>query len=80
MGRPLRHIQEEGSLVELTTRTVQGRFLLRPGPGLNRIVAGVLGRAQRLYQVEIVYLAVLSNHLHLLVCVDTARQMADFMR
>ena len=45
MGRKLRYLPEEGALVEVTCRTLQGRLLLRPSPELNDIAAGVLGRA-----------------------------------
>ncbi len=51
MGRRLRFIPPEGALVEVTCRTVQGRFLLTPSADLNEIILGVLGRAQRLYPV-----------------------------
>jgi hypothetical protein len=50
MSRRLRYIPEGGALVEVTCRTVQSRFLLRPGPELNDLVVGVFGRAQRLYE------------------------------
>jgi hypothetical protein len=43
-----------GALVEVTCRTLQGRPLLRPSQELGDIVAGVLGRAQRLYPVDLV--------------------------
>jgi hypothetical protein len=62
MGRKLRYLPEEGALVEVTCRTLQGGLLLRPSPELNDIAAGVLGRAQRLYPVEIMALSLLSNH------------------
>ena len=39
MGRKLRYIPEEGALVEVTCRTLQGRLLLRPSPELNDIAA-----------------------------------------
>ena len=80
MGRRLRYIPLEGAVVEVTNRTIQGRYLLRPGIELNRIVAGVVGRAQRLYGVEVHACAFLSNHFHLLITVQCARQMASFMR
>jgi hypothetical protein len=35
VGRKLRFVPERGTLVEVTCRTVQGRFLLRPSPLLN---------------------------------------------
>ncbi len=44
MDRPLRHIQPNSTL-EITTRTIQGRLLLRPSKELNRFILGILGRA-----------------------------------
>jgi hypothetical protein len=44
MSRPLRFIPEGGSLVEITCRTDQGRYLLRPDPVIDDILLGVLGR------------------------------------
>jgi putative transposase len=65
--------------VEITTRTIQGRLLLRPSPAVNEIVAGVLGRAQRLYGAEVCAFVFLSSHYHLLVRVADAKQLADFI-
>jgi len=79
MSRHLRFIPEGGALVEVTCRTVQGRLLLCPSSQLNDIVLGVLGRAQREYPVEIVGYVFASNHYHLLLRVDTAKQLSDFM-
>ena len=79
MARRLRFIQEGGALVEVTSRTLHGRLLLRPSRELNDLIGGILGRAQRRYEVEIVAYAFLSNHYHLLVCVRDARQLAGFM-
>jgi hypothetical protein len=62
MGRKLRYLPEGGALVEVTCRTLQGRLLLRPDPELNDIAAGILGRSQRLYPVDIVGYVVASNH------------------
>jgi REP element-mobilizing transposase RayT len=80
MSRRLRFIPEGGSLVEVTCRTVQGRHLLTPSPRLNEIIVGVLGRAQRLYDVRICAFVFVSSHYHLLLDVDNARQLANFMR
>jgi len=79
MSRHLRFIPEGGALVEVTCRTVQGRLLLCPSPQLNDIILGVLGRAQREYPVEIMAYVFASNHLHLLLRVDTAKQLSEFM-
>ena len=66
-------------LVEITQKTIRGRFLLRPGPDLNEIFLGCLGRAQRLYPVEIMGVVCMSNHYHLLVRVDPATGVSAFM-
>lgn len=79
MGRPLRKIRPK-KLVEITCRTVQGRFLLRPSPELNRRVLGVLGRAQRRTGLEIHAFFFASNHYHLLASPETPEQLVDFMR
>ncbi|HTG32671.1 MAG TPA: transposase [Thermoanaerobaculia bacterium] len=79
MGRKLRYLPEEGALVEVTCRTLQGRLLLRPSPELNDIAAGVLGRAQRLYPVDLIALSLLSNHYHMLVRAESAKRLARFV-
>src|SRR5687767_13509069 len=78
MGRPLRYIPA-GSLVEVTTRTIQERMLLRPSPEVNERILGVLGRAQSLFPVRIHAIVVLSNHWHGLLSVDDGAQLAAFM-
>jgi putative transposase len=78
MARPLRFIPS-GALVEVTTRTVHGRYLLRPSPEVNDLVLGILGRGQSMFSVRIHALVVLSNHWHALLTVDDAAQLAAFM-
>ncbi len=78
MSRPLRFIPE-GCLVEVTCRTLHGRFLLRPSQELNDIVLGILARAARRYDVGVVAFVVLSNHAHLLLIPRDAEQLARFM-
>ena len=79
MSRKLRFIPDGGAVVEATSRTIQGRLLLRPSPQLNEIVIGVLGRAQRLYPLEILGYVFLGNHYHLLLRVDDAQRLSQFM-
>jgi REP element-mobilizing transposase RayT len=78
MGSPPRYIPQ-GALVEVTTRTLHGRFLLRPSRELNDIACGILGKAAALYDVGIVDFKVLSNHMHLLLRPANARELAGFM-
>ena len=65
--------------MEVTCRTVQGRFLLQPTDELKSIIIGVLARAQQLYPVEIHAFVFLSNHYHLLLSVENALLLARFM-
>src|SRR5688500_18969567 len=80
MGRGLRFVPEGGALVEVTVRTSQSRLLLRPGPAVNEIILGVLGRAQRLYPVRCCSVVFMSNHWHALLEVGDALQLARFMQ
>jgi hypothetical protein len=62
MPRPLRFIPEK-SLVEITTRTLQGRLLLKPSPELTDLILGVIGKAQTLYGMTIHAFVFLSTHV-----------------
>lgn len=79
MGRRIRCLLA-GHLVEITCRTVQGRFLMRPSSEVNLAIKGTLGRAQRYYGLRVVLCVFLSNHYHLLVIPDSEQQLASFMR
>ena len=67
------------SLVEVTCRTIHGRFLLLPGRDLNAIIIGALAKAQQRYGMVVCGLVYLSNHCHLLLQPRNARQLARFM-
>jgi hypothetical protein len=79
MPRPLRFIPEH-SLVEITTRTFQGRLLLRPSPELTDIILGIIGKAQSLYGMTIHAFVFLSTHAHFLLSPTSAAQLALFMQ
>ena len=79
MPRPLRFVPEN-CLVEVTSRTIHGRLLLRPSKRLNDIIVGTLGRAQRRTGMRICAFVYLSNHCHLLLRPTDAKQLSDFMR
>ena len=67
------------SLVELTTRTIQGRYLLCPSGTLNLITTGILARAQKLTGAEVHGAFFLSTHGQILASFDSVQQMATFM-
>lgn len=77
--RLYRHIRPN-QLVEITARTIQGRHLMRPSPELNRILVGVLGRAQRRTGMRVHAVVVMSNHVHYLLPPRSTRQLARFMQ
>jgi hypothetical protein len=79
MPRPKRFIPEN-SLVEITTRTLQGRLLLRPSPELTDLILGIIGKAQALYGVTIHAFVFLSTHAHFLLSPSSAGQLAKFMQ
>ncbi len=78
--RKLRYVPQSRTLVSITNRTIQGRYLLTPGSSFNDLFLGILGRTQRSHEMEIAAATVLSNHFHLLLIVDDAKEVADFMR
>ncbi len=78
MSRKLRYFPPD-SLVEITTRTLQSRFLLQPTRHFASTVVGILAKAQERAPIRIHALGGLSSHLHLLATVDDAEQLADFM-
>ena len=80
MPRKLRYLPDPRTLVFITCRTVQGRFLFRPGPAINDLVLGILGRCQRNYNLTLCAVTALSSHFHLLAVVEDTRQIASFMR
>ena len=69
----------QNRLVEVTTRTFQGRSLLRPSPELNRTVLGVVGRAQKRTEIDICGFTFLSNHYHILLLPENTKQLSEFM-
>ena len=79
MPRPLRFVPDH-SLVEITTRTIQGRLLLRPSPELTDIILGIVGKAQSLYGMTIHAFVCLSTHAHFLLSPSSAGQLALFMQ
>lgn len=80
MARDLRFLIRPYGLVELTLRTIQQRFLLRPSRQLNSLVVGVLARAQTMTKLRIHGVVIMSNHLHILASPATVEQMSRFMQ
>jgi hypothetical protein len=78
MGHPLRWYKPD-VVYEVTTRTIQERFLLRPSVEARELINGVIARALLFYTTVQVYAFVfLSNHYHMLVSAKDAAELADF--
>ena len=71
-------LDDPSGLVEITSRTQHGRFLMCPSEKVNDLILGVLGRAQAMYGVALYAFCFLSNHFHLLGTVSSAEQMSLF--
>ncbi|MCZ7586811.1 MAG: transposase [Deltaproteobacteria bacterium] len=70
---------EPNTLFEVTCRTMQGRFLLRPSGRLNELILGVVGRAMTMYPVRLYLMVVLSNHLHMILSAPDVNSLSLFM-
>ena len=79
MARDPRAFTQPWRLVEVTSVTIQNRYLLRPSAKLNDLVLGVVGRAQRKYEMPVMCITVLSSHYHILLFAQDANHMAAFM-
>jgi REP element-mobilizing transposase RayT len=67
------------SVFEVTCRTLQARFLLKPSPELNSLILGIIGRALSLYEVRIYLFVVVSNHIHFLLSARDSSELSGFM-
>src|SRR5689334_9368075 len=79
MSRPLRWYLPE-VVYEVTTRTIQERFLLRPGEAERDLILGVIGRGLELYARIMLHAFVyLSNHMHMMLSSADPTQIAPFI-
>ena len=66
-------------MVEVSSRKIQGRFLMRPTQQVREIIIGIIGRAQARFGMVIHAFQFLSNHFHMLLSPKDSRQTAAFM-
>ena len=63
----------------IMSKTLRGEFFLHPNPKVNRILAGVVGRAQKRWdKIRLYAYAFMSNHFHLLLQGD-AKEVSSFV-
>ncbi len=55
-------LDDPSGLVEITSRTQHGRFLMCPSEKVNDLILGVLGRAQAMYNIALHAFIFMSNH------------------
>ena len=79
MGSTPRYLPPGQFLAEITQRCLLGHYLLRPSKKLNELIAGVVAKAQRKYPIEVVGLAVPSNHYHLIATGVNQQDLSAFM-
>ncbi len=65
--------------MEITSRTIHGRYLLRPSRKLAAVLLGIIGRAMLRYGVKVHAFFFASNHYHLIVTIPDVRVLARFM-
>jgi REP element-mobilizing transposase RayT len=73
-------MREPNTTFEVTTRTLQGRLLLKPSKELNIIILGILGRALEMYPVFLHLVVVVSNHIHMLITASNIKLLSEFMQ
>ena len=79
MPNPLRQ-HMPNVVYECTSRTIQGRFLMRPSSQLRRRMIGILCAAHELYPlVELHAFAVLSNHWECLASCECAEEFSLYI-
>lgn len=80
MPRPLRYMPRPYNLFEISIRTIQERFLLKPSAELNDLILGVIGRALSLHPtIQLFLFKVISNHFHIILAAPDQTTLAEFM-
>ena len=79
MSTTPRYVPSPGEMVFVSIRCIQARYLLRPSKRVNKLILGVLAKAQKKYEVRVFAPAFLSNHGHMLLWFRDAEQQAKFM-
>jgi putative transposase len=63
----------------VTCRALHSRLLFCPRPLMNEILIGTLARAKQRHKVQVCFFVCISNHMHLLLWTENARELAKFM-
>jgi hypothetical protein len=74
-----RLVMKSRTTVYVTRETESRRLLMTPGDPLDERILGVLGRARRLYPVDLHGFAFLADRIELLLTVSTRPRLAGFL-
>jgi REP element-mobilizing transposase RayT len=77
MSRGPRQIHP-GHLTEITLKTFQARFLLKPNKLINKLLIGILARPQKMTGMTVCAVVAMSNHIHLLVVPSSEEGLVRF--
>ena len=70
----------DGQAYFITQRCIQSRMLLTPSPKVNDTIGGILAKAtQKFVHIHLHDFVFVSNHFHLLITANEARQISKFM-
>jgi hypothetical protein len=65
--------------VEVTCRSLHSRLLFCPRPLMNEIILGTHARAKQRHKVRVCFFVCNSNHMHLPLWTEDARELSRFM-
>ena len=82
MPKNLRFQPQANMIHVVSTRCLQGFLFLRPSAHVNKIIAGVLGRALSRFQdrIELHAYVFMSNHYHLILTAKDQQSLSQFMQ
>jgi len=66
-------------IYEVSLRTFQAQFLLKPTPRLNKLIHGVIGVALERYDVQVHWYVFMSNHYHMALSSAHPWQLVRFL-
>jgi hypothetical protein len=70
----------ENAIIEVTSRTIQGRLLLLPSREVNAVILGILGRALATHPGMFLHgFVILSNHFHMLLSALRLELLSSFV-
>ncbi len=79
MSRARKHILHDNSLTHITSRCHNQEFYLE-SDFIKRYVYETLVKCRKVHGISIIEYVFMSNHIHMLVCVESLPRISSFMR